>query len=77
MINDLAHVLAGFLTTWGILIDPNITLIGFLGFELYENLQHLKEDDWAVSETLEFMVGFYLGVVTVLICDFLWLKRLV
>ncbi len=65
--NKTAHFLAGFLSCWGSLINPDITLVGFLGFEIYENLQYFKKKDWAVQETLEFMTGFYIGIILLLI----------
>lgn len=63
---QLAHILSGFLSALSVILSPVLTVIGFAGFEIYENLQYLKSEDWAVSETLEFMEGFFAAVVLML-----------
>jgi len=63
---QIAHFTAGFLTALSALIRQVLVVIGFVGFELYENLQYLRSEDWAIHETLEFMAGFFSGVVVLL-----------
>jgi len=66
-IYKIAHIFSGFLSCWGILIDPSLAWIGFAGFEIYENLQYLKKDDWAIGETREYMAGFFAGILLLLV----------
>lgn len=68
----LLHVLSGFLSSLGGVIHPIYALIGFSGFEIYENLQYLKKDDWACRETREFMAGFFAGIVFIFFCLPIW-----
>ena len=63
----ISHCLAGLLTSSASLIDPSLAWIGFAGFELYENLQYLKKDDWAIGETREYMAGFFAGILLLLV----------
>jgi len=68
---QVAHFLAGLLSSLSVLISPMLTLIGFVGFELYENLQYLRSEDWAIHETLDFMKGFFSGIVVLLFASVL------
>lgn len=70
--DQIAHFLAGLLSSLSVLISPILSIIGFVGFELYENLQYLKsEEDWAIHETLDFMKGFFSGIVVLLFASVL------
>ncbi|GAI05859.1 unnamed protein product [marine sediment metagenome] len=62
----VAHFTAGFLSALSVLVSSILVITGFIGFEFYENLQYLKSEDWAVSETLEFMEGFFAAVILML-----------
>lgn len=68
---QVAHFLAGLLSSLSVLISPMLTLIGFVGFEIYENLQYLRSEDWAICETLDFMKGFFSGIVVLLFASVL------
>lgn len=61
------HIAAGSLGFLAGLVNPVFPVLSFIGFELYESLQYLKEADWPVTETMEYMIGFNLPIIPVLV----------
>lgn len=61
------HIIAGSLGFLAGLVNPIFAVLSFVGFEFYEILQYLKEADWPVSETMEYMIGFNLPIIPVLV----------
>lgn len=61
------HIAAGALGFLSGLIHPSFAFLNFIGFETYENLQYLYKKDWAIAETMEWVVGFNLPIIPVLV----------
>ena len=68
----LSHVVAGLISALAILISPVLTVVGFLVFTLYEMNQDFHKDDYFDEELMEYGIGFFLGIVVLLIWWYLF-----
>lgn len=66
-LGSAAHITAGVLGFLSGLIHPSFAFLNFVAFEIYENLQYLEKRDWAIGETMEWVLGFNLPVIPVLL----------
>ena len=63
----LSHVFAGFLSCLAVVIDPVLTIVGFLVFSIYEINQQIHKHDFLDEEFMEFGIGFFFGVILLII----------
>ena len=61
------HVLSGLFTSLTYLISPILCLISFLLFMIYEVGQYWYKDDSPSEEIREFALGFYSGLLVLLV----------
>lgn len=67
MIDVVAHFLAGLLSALAVLVNPVLSVLGFLIFWLYELNEELHLKDAFYEELREYACGFFLGVVILLV----------
>jgi len=60
-IGMVCHFIAGLLTAFIVLVHPALSIIGFLGFSLYEVMQWIIKGDPPLTELKTFLFGFFLG----------------
>ena len=66
----LSHITAGFLSCIAVMINPVLTVIGFILFTLYEVNQQFHKDDFFDEEMLEYGIGFFLAITILLFVVF-------
>ena len=64
---DIAHVIAGVLTSTASFINPTLATLMFIGFIIYELDEDWHLSDEAYQDILEFLIGLYGGFAAYLI----------
>jgi hypothetical protein len=65
--NRVAHIIYGLLSALAVRVNPVLTIVMTVAFIIYELDEEWRLSDYAYDELREFMIGFSLGVVMMLI----------
>jgi len=65
-LTKLGHACFGFLCALSVLVNPVLTVVGFVLFVVYELDEYFHLNDEAYEELQEYATGFAIGIVTLL-----------